>query len=52
MQPLGKTQFMRLTQKYYMLNYYNFKDISKFLDYIKSLKEQINATEVKMIPNK
>lgn len=45
-------QFMCLTQEYYLLNYHNYKNVSKFLDHVKFLKEQINTTEVKMTPNK
>ena len=52
LQPSDKIQFMCLTWEYYTLNHCNYKDISEFLDYVKSLKEQINATEVKIIPDK
>ena len=48
----GEMQFMRLTRKYYTLNYRNYKDVSEFLDHVKSLEEQIDATEVKMTPDK
>ena len=43
---------MRLTREYYTLNYRNFKDVSKFLDHVKSLEEQINTTNVEMTPDK
>lgn len=52
LKPLGKKQFMCLTQEYYMLNYCNYKDVSEFLNYVKSLKKQINGTKVKIISNK
>lgn len=52
LQPLGETQFICLTQEYYILNYHNFKDVSKFLDHVKSLEKQIDTTNVKMTPNK
>ena len=52
LQPSGETQFMRLTREYYTLNYRNYKDVSEFLDHVKSLEEQIDATEVKMTPDK
>lgn len=52
LQPMGETQFMRLTQKYYTLPYQNYGNISEFIDYIKLLEEQINATKVMMTPYK
>lgn len=52
LQPLGETQFIHLTQEYYMLNYYNYKNIFEFLDYVKYLEEQISDIEVNIIPNK
>lgn len=39
---------MRLTQKYYILNYRNYKNLSEFFDYIKSLEEQIDVTNIEM----
>ena len=39
LQSSGKIQFICLTQEYYILNYYNYKDVSEFLDYVKSLEE-------------
>lgn len=32
-----------------MLNYCNYKNISKFFNYVKYLKKQINTTNVKII---
>ena len=52
LQPSGKTQFMRLTREYYTLNYRNYKDVFEFLDHVKSLEEQIDATNIKMTPDK
>lgn len=52
LQLLGKTQIIHLTWEYYMLNYHNYKNISNFLNYVKSLENQIDAMEVKMTPNK
>ncbi len=43
---------MRLTREYYTLKYRNYKDVSKFLDHVKSLEEQISATNVEMTPDK
>lgn len=43
---------MCLIWEYYMLNYRNYKNISKFLNYVKALEEQINATNIKMTSNK
>lgn len=47
LQPLGESQFMRLTREYHTLNYRNYKDMSEFLDHDKSLEEQIDATYVR-----
>lgn len=52
LQLLGKTQFMHLTQKYYTLNYHNFKEVSEFLDHVKHSEEQISITDIVMTPNK
>ena len=52
LQPSGETQFMRLTREYYTLNYRDYKNVSEFLDHVKSLEEQIDATNVKMTPDK
>ena len=52
LQPSGETQFMRLTREYYTLNYRNYKDVSEFLDHVKFLEEQIDATDVEMTPDK
>lgn len=43
---------MSLTWKYYMLNYHNYQNASEFFDHVKSLKEQINATNVEITINK
>lgn len=43
---------MRLTQEYYTLNYYNYKNVSEFFDHVKSLEKQIDATNIKITPNK
>ncbi len=48
----GETQFMRLTREYYTLNYRNYKDVSEFLDHVKFLEEQNDATDVEMTPDK
>lgn len=45
-------QFMRLTWEYYTLNYHNYKDVSKFLNHIKSLEKQIDIRKIKIIPDK
>ena len=45
-------QFMRLIQEYYSLNYDNFKNMSKFLDHVKQLKERIDATSIELTKNK
>ena len=52
LQPMGETQFMRLTREYYTLSYRNYGNISEFLDHIKLLEEQIDATKVTMTPDK
>lgn len=52
LQPKGETQFMRLTQEYYILSHQNYGNISEFLNYIKLLEEQINATKVMITPDK
>ncbi len=52
LQPSGKTQFMRLTWEYYPLNNRNCKDVFGFLDHVKSLEEQIDATDVELITDK
>lgn len=52
LQPTGETQFMRLTREYYTLHYRDFKNISEFLDRIKLLEEQIDATKVTMTEDK
>ncbi len=52
LQPSSETQFMRLIQEYYTVNYRNYKDVYEFLDHVKSLEEQINATDVEMTVNK
>ncbi|MCJ1467041.1 hypothetical protein MMC07_005663 [Pseudocyphellaria aurata] len=52
LQPTGETQFMRLTREYYTLNFKDFGNISEFLDHIKLLEEQIDATKVTMTHNK
>lgn len=52
LQLLGKMQFMHLTRKYNILNYRNYKDVSEFLNNIKFLEEQIDATNVERTPNK
>ncbi len=51
-QPLGETQFMRLTREYYTLNYRNYKNVSEFFDHVKSLEKHIDATDVEVIPDK
>ena len=43
---------MRLTWEYYTLNYHNYKDVSKFLDHVKHLKQQIIAMDIVMTPDK
>lgn len=45
-------QFMRLTQKYYSLDYSDFKGMSKFLDHVKILEERIDATNIELTKNK
>ena len=52
LQPKGETQFMRLTQEYYILSHQNYRNISEFLDHIKLLEEQINTTKVMITPDK
>ncbi len=52
LQSSGETQFMRLTREYYTLNYRNYKDVSEFLNHVKSLEKQIEATDVEMTPDK
>lgn len=52
LQPTGETQFMRLTREYYTLDYRDFHNISEFLDHIKLLEEQIDATKVAMTDDK
>lgn len=51
LQPSGEIQFMRLTREYYTLNYRSYKDMYEFLDHVKSLEEQIDATNVEMTPD-
>lgn len=51
LQPSGEIQFMRLTREYYTLNYRSNKDTYEFLDHVKSLEEQIYATNVEMAPD-
>lgn len=49
----GEIQFMRLDREYYTLNYRrDHKDMNEFLDHVKSLEEQIEATNVKMTSDK
>lgn len=44
---------MRLNREYYTLNYRrDHKDMNEFLDHVKSLEEQIEATNVKMTSDK
>ena len=52
LQPMGETQFMRLTREYCTLSYRNYGNISEFLDHIKLSEEQIDATKVTMPPDK
>ena len=52
LQPSGKTQFIFLTREYYMMNYRNYKDLADFLNHVKSLEEQIDATNIEMILDK
>ena len=35
-----------------MLNYCNYKDVSKFLDHVKYLEQQISVTDIVMTSNK
>lgn len=39
LQSMGETQFIRLIQEYYPLSFQNFENISRYLDYIKRLRE-------------
>ncbi len=43
---------MRLTKEYYTLSINEFKTISEFLDHVKILEEQIDATKVKLNDDK
>ena len=43
---------MQLTREYYTLAYHNFVNIMEFLDYIKLLKEQIDAIKVTIFEDK
>lgn len=52
LQPSGEIQFMRLSREYFTLNYRSHKDIHDFLDHVKSLEGQIDATNVEMTPDK
>lgn len=52
LQPSGEIQFMRLNREYYTLNYRDHKDIYELLDHVKSLEEQIDATNVEMTSDK
>ena len=50
--PQGDGEFMRLTKKYYILEYVKFKSVSEYLTYIKFLEERIQATNVILTPDK
>lgn len=50
LQPSGKHHFMHLSREYYTLDYRNYKDMSEFLNHVKSSEEQIDATNVEMTP--
>lgn len=41
-----------MTWKYYMVNYHKYKNVFEFFNYINSLKEQINDTNIEMTSNK
>lgn len=43
---------MYLTRKYYMLNYYNYKDVFKFFDYVKHIEKQLSTRNDLLTPNK
>ena len=47
-----ETEFMWLTQKYYTLNYRNYKKRSDIINYVKSLREWINTTNIEMTLDK
>lgn len=52
LEPTGDAQFMRLTKEYYSLNIKDYKDMSEFLDKVKKLEEQIDATKVNLTGDK
>ena len=52
LQSSDDAQFMKLTQKYYSLDYDNFKNMSKFLDHVKLLEERIDATTIELTRDK
>lgn len=43
---------MHLTQKYYILNYHNYKEIFKLFDHIKFLEKQIDIINIEITASK
>ena len=52
LQSSDNVQFMKLIQKYYSLNFKNFKDMSKFLNHVKVLKKRIDVTNIEFTNDK
>ncbi len=46
LQPIGSSEFMRLSKEYYTLQFKAFKTVSEYLTHIKVLEEKIDATKV------
>jgi hypothetical protein len=52
LQLIDETQFLRLTQELYTLQYSDFKDVLEFLTRVKMLKKQVAITKVEMTNDK
>ena len=46
LQPSGSSEFMRLSKKYYTLQFKGFKSMSEYLTHIKVLEEKIDVTKI------
>ncbi|CAD6592123.1 MAG: hypothetical protein ASARMPRED_006037 [Alectoria sarmentosa] len=51
LQPSKSSEFMRLSKKYYSLQFKQFKSMSDYLTYIKVLKKKIDATKITLDTN-
>ena len=51
LQPLGSSEFIRLSKEYYTLQFKAFKLISEYLTRIKVLEEKIDATKMVLDTN-